>query len=192
MGEGKREKREGRAASLVGFDGPWDETRVEHLDHGLRQSFGQVGHPVADTERGQVGIQFSDTLVAVSLIYGNLQRRNNRFRVQISCLYQVLQHDLFFGCLRLGSFLCSGFVFSRREKLAAERLSYPPKWSSLIGQEVRLLSHTALQFGLVLTIYKQLTFLARAEFVQTQLFEHMTRQQMSESELYATQIWIFF
>lgn len=86
------------------------------------------------------------------------------------------------------------FQYERRSlhRSASPTLQSDPHWlakrsDSSLYSSLEPLDSTALQFGLSLAIYKQLTFLARAELVQTQFCEHMT-QQMCESELYATQI----
>lgn len=45
------------------------------LHHRVRQSFGQAGHPAADTKGGQAGIRFSDTVVVVSYLWNTAKER---------------------------------------------------------------------------------------------------------------------
>lgn len=90
MGEGIREKREGR-----------DRTRVEHLDH--EQSFSPVGHSVCHTQKEEVGIEFSSHLLQSTIFMETCKRKNKRFGLQI---VQILLNDA--GC-----FCCSIFVFNR-------------------------------------------------------------------------------
>ena len=85
MGEGMREKGEGETISPVCFDGPLEETGAEHLDHGL-SNINLLDRQVIRWPRGgRAGIQSADTLVAFSLIHGNLEKPK-LFWVKIQCL----------------------------------------------------------------------------------------------------------
>lgn len=84
-----------------------------------------------------------------------------------------------------------GCIFSMIEKKQLWEVPFPSQiltdW--LRGQTTLLLStlepldSTTLQFSLSLAIYKQLTFLTRAEFTQTRF----VAQQMCGADMYATQ-----
>ena len=98
-------------------------------------------------------IQSSDTLVAFSLIYGNLQRRHGGFLgpdfMSVSDLNAV---TYFSGRLRPRLIPSLALLLSPLKSPDSE----------------------TLQFGSSMLIYKQLTFLARAGFAQTQFSEYVT------------------
>lgn len=88
-------------------------------------------------------------------------------------LCQILRRDLFYGCLRPGLFLCSGFVFCSREPPLASKLiltDWPrgqtPRFTPRLYWATRL--HATFQCGSSLAVYKAVSFLARAVFALTQ------------------------
>ena len=117
MGEGiRRKKGERRAVSLVGFDGPWDETWVEHLDHGLRQSFGQVGHPVAHIERPSGDLVLRHARCSFSYLWEPAKKETTNFWGPDLMFVSNLTAWVISRLLRLSLFLCSEFVFNMSEE----------------------------------------------------------------------------
>lgn len=126
LGEGIREKREGWAIPPVGFEGPWDETKVEHLDHGLKTIFWTGGssccrHKKRPNEDSSSQMQLLQILWFMETCKEETTDFGSRFNV---CVKSYL-HNVFFGCLRTGLLLCTKIVFQYERKSLQLRASPP-------------------------------------------------------------------
>lgn len=140
MGEGKGEKRrEGRAVSLVGF---WRTVRWRLGWASRSLSFGQVGHPVADTERCQAGFPLLDTLVALLFyiyLWESAKEKQEDFGSWFNVCVKSYSMTYFLGLFKAG--LISLSSLSRREVKLTLLLSWvtglhhPPIWLAASGKQ---------------------------------------------------------
>lgn len=92
MGERIELKKRGESCSPEGFDKPWVESQIEHLNHGPIQSFRQLGHPDPDTNR-PVGSR--------SHIWKSAEGKTTASGSRIGMCVKYWWLAIFYGCLRV-------------------------------------------------------------------------------------------